>query len=209
MKDSRSNGADERAMRALKRRIIDRSYNRSDIIFCFLGFAEKHGVTYVVDQLCKFLFEDTVTERIALIWITGRMVERNDSYPIIRAPELEALRCKDSALPEFVEGVESNGVHLFPTGSPNSPGFGKQLTEVVLRMRRLYDIILIDGPSLTEPDWAVLCARIADCVYLVLASGEMHGKVAESHAEYLKWSGKPIDGVILNKYSHVIPQFVY
>jgi len=117
----------------------------------------------------------------------------HDTYPIDDYP-VEAL------------GVPcANGLFVLPSGprSENSADllYSDRLTQLLARLRREFDIVLIDTPPLLEiPDARVL-ARQSDGVILVIRSGETSIEAVAECTHRLHEDGAVLLGTVLNAVS--------
>jgi protein-tyrosine kinase len=77
------------------------------------------------------------------------------------------------------------------------------------RLRRAYDLIVVDSPpATTSTDGLAVCGQ-ADGVVLVVAAEETRWPVAERVKESIERSGGRLLGIALNKRRFHIPPFIY
>lgn len=77
------------------------------------------------------------------------------------------------------------------------------------KLRKQFDLVLIDSPSVTtSPDSLSLCPRV-DGVVLVVEAENTRWPVAEAMRDRIVRTGGNILGVVLNKRQYHIPEFIY
>ncbi len=82
-----------------------------------------------------------------------------------------------------------------------------KLAEFLKAARSSYDLILLEGPPLSDPD-ALPISVLADGVVLVIASGCASFKVLQAAKRELADKNVPILGAVLNKQKRYIPSWV-
>jgi Mrp family chromosome partitioning ATPase len=83
----------------------------------------------------------------------------------------------------------------------------ERLAEFLKEARRNYDLVLLDGPPLSDPDAGPISV-LSDAVVLVIASGHTSFKILERARQELTAKHVPIMGTILNKQKSYIPSWV-
>jgi len=86
-----------------------------------------------------------------------------------------------------------------------SPRFGNMLR----RMRKRYDLIVVDTPPVADAMDAVLLAQVVDGTVLIVNAGESRWQVVRNTADQLAAQQGNLLGVVLNKRRHYIPEFIY
>ena len=83
------------------------------------------------------------------------------------------------------------------------------LTEIFEKLRRTYDLVFIDTPSMAESMDAELLAPVADGIVLIVDAGASRWQVMRRKVEELLSRQVNVAGVVLNKRRHYIPSFIY
>lgn len=83
------------------------------------------------------------------------------------------------------------------------------LKEVFEKLRKAYDLVLIDTPSMSESMDAELLAPAADGIVLIVDAGAARWQVMRRKVEELMSRQVNVAGVVLNKRRHYIPNFIY
>ena len=83
------------------------------------------------------------------------------------------------------------------------------LKEIFEKLRRTYDLVLIDTPSMAESMDAELLAPVADGIVLIVDAGASRWQVMRRKVEELVSRQVNVAGVVLNKRRHYIPNFIY
>ncbi|GMV65573.1 MAG: CpsD/CapB family tyrosine-protein kinase [Candidatus Omnitrophica bacterium] len=97
-----------------------------------------------------------------------------------------------------------------PTGAASFQIMGSGVVRSLLaEMRSVYDVVLVDCPSLRNfPDAAILCA-LCDGVVLVVKTRKTKREVIQYSQELLVKAGARELGVVLNRVRYYIPEFIY
>ena len=82
-----------------------------------------------------------------------------------------------------------------------------RLAEFLKAVRPNYDLVLLEGPPLSDPD-AIPISVLADGVVLVVASGQTSFKMLERARQEMTARNVPILGTILNRQKRYIPSWV-
>lgn len=78
---------------------------------------------------------------------------------------------------------------------------GKLLKEMITRLKKVYDYIIIDTPPLGNVVDSAIISSQCDGTALVMASGVISARFAEEMVEQIKNTGTKFLGIILNKVS--------
>jgi len=87
----------------------------------------------------------------------------------------------------------------------SSPRFGNTLR----RMRKQYDLIVVDTPPMSDSMDAVLLSPVVDGTVLIVNAGESRWQVVRNAVDQLTAQNGAVVGVVLNKRRHFIPNFIY
>ncbi|MCC6152768.1 MAG: hypothetical protein IT367_03370 [Candidatus Hydrogenedentes bacterium] len=87
----------------------------------------------------------------------------------------------------------------------SSTRFGNALR----RMRKQYDLIVVDTPPISEGMDAVLLSPVVDGTVLIVNAGESRWQVVRNAVEQLTAQNGTVVGVVLNKRRYFIPSFIY
>jgi Mrp family chromosome partitioning ATPase len=82
-----------------------------------------------------------------------------------------------------------------------------RLAEFLKAVRPNYDVVLLEGPPLSDPD-AIPIGALSDGVVLVVASGQTSFKILERARQEMTAKNLSILGTILNKQKKYIPSWV-
>ncbi len=77
------------------------------------------------------------------------------------------------------------------------------------RMRREFELVVIDCPSISESFDPVMLASQMDAVVLVVAAESTRAPVAQNLRDRIAEVGGPVVGVVLNRRRFHIPEFLY
>ncbi len=97
-------------------------------------------------------------------------------------------------------------VTILTSGSPSVTSSGllesEKMTDLLDRMQRRADIIIVDGPPLFVPDAQALASQLGGIV-LVIQQGTTKTGVAHSVGDQLELMGVPLLGIVLNRVPQV------
>ena len=130
--------------------------------------------------------------------------------PSIMGPDsskgLSAFLAGDCELNEVMTETDTRGLFLIPAGPiPSDPTVllaSRAMQELVGRLERQFDAVIIDGPPVMGLADAPLLSAVIEATVLVIASGQTRRGVAVNAIERLQSSGGTVVGAILNKFSH-------
>ncbi len=114
------------------------------------------------------------------------------------APSTPALSCVQKS---------ASGVSYLPL-EPGSPLPPARIGEVLAELRTAFDVVLIDGPVITDPDLLALSGS-ADGVVLIIEAGAI--RYEELERLQRDWAAEEvrIAGVVLNRQKRFIPRWIY
>ena len=92
---------------------------------------------------------------------------------------------------------------------PGDPTFGDRLNLVLETVRPLYDLILIDGVSLSQGPAAYNLLRCADRTLLVIEHRRLSVPQVQNYVTRLQKLDLPVMGAVLNKRQYPVPGFIY
>jgi capsular exopolysaccharide synthesis family protein len=102
---------------------------------------------------------------------------------------------------------------LIPSGpavvSPTNLLYSPRLAELISRLKREFDMVLVDSPPLLQLVDARLLGRLSDGVVLVVRAGQTPRIHCAAAHERLREDGIPLLGVILNDWNPKAPGHYY
>jgi capsular exopolysaccharide synthesis family protein len=103
-------------------------------------------------------------------------------------------------------------LHIMPLGerlSPISTFQGEDLTRLISVLKERFDYVLLDSsPIGASPETTVLCDKV-DAVVLVVRHGATRREVVRRTREIIERAGGRMLGVVLNRRTFPIPEFLY
>jgi succinoglycan biosynthesis transport protein ExoP len=111
-----------------------------------------------------------------------------------RSPSENAVQLNDT-LPMSIVGAGS--VDMLRPGLVES----QQLENLITKLRREYELVIIDTPPILAVADAVLISRLCDTTLLVVAWRDTPRQLVEQAVSVLRDSGAPLAGALLNKVS--------
>lgn len=116
---------------------------------------------------------------------------------------LSHLLSGQAAMTDVVYATNVSRLHVIFSGpyAPNPTELlsGERFQKMLSSLRTLYDYIIIDAPPLGMVVDAAIIAKSCDGSVLVLESGSIKYRMAQSVKAKLEGTGCPILGVVLNK----------
>jgi len=83
------------------------------------------------------------------------------------------------------------------------------MTEFWERMRKEFELVVVDGPAVSDSFDPVMLSNQMDAVILVVAAETTRAPVAQNLRDRIAEVGGPIVGVVLNRRRYHIPGFLY
>ncbi len=109
---------------------------------------------------------------------------------------------KDSPLVALAKPTSMEGLHLLPSGpgtaSISNLLYSDRMWELIDRLRREFDTIIIDTPPISSVSDARIVGRVADSAILVIRAGMTTRDAAMAAKQRLKDDGIPLLGTVLN-----------
>jgi len=114
-------------------------------------------------------------------------------------------RIEEYALEDLAKQTQVPGLYVLPSGSGaisianllHSP----RMTELLGRLRREFDNIMIDSPPMPQISDARVLGRVADAVILVMRAGHTTRDAALAAAQRFGEDGTPVLGTVLNDWN--------
>lgn len=163
------------------------------------------GKTTVISNLA--LASADARRRVLLIDADLRRPRLHDIFDICNDWGLSDLIQSDDPLDsldisKLSRPTEAPGLFVIPSG-PGADGVSKmlyasRLEELLERVRREFDLILIDTPPMVLYPDARLLARLSDGIVLVVRSNRCNREYLTAYSELLSQDRTPILGTILN-----------
>jgi protein-tyrosine kinase len=120
---------------------------------------------------------------------------------------------KPGPIREFVQKLPGGNLWLLPCGSMTSRLSttikAEQLQARISELSKEFAYVLIDSPAVNEYPDAILLGKLTDGVVLVLESNVTRRQVARIVKEDFESAKVRLLGVVLNKRTFPIPQFLY
>ena len=174
------------------------------------------GKTTVVTNLAIALTE--ISRRVLLIDADMRRPRIHELFDLKNDYGLSDLLNSRSPLNRdpvdvMVQHTEVPGLYALPSGSVETGAsdllYSPRLAELLLKMRGVFDTILIDTPPMLHlPDARVL-GKLSDAVVMVLRAGETTRDVAVAACQRFREDGTPLLGTILNGWNPALTGYGY
>jgi len=118
---------------------------------------------------------------------------------------LRETRSPEECSLDLARRTDISGLWLLPSGIPNGPItnllYSPRLGRLLGRLRREFDMILIDTPPMITLSDGRILGQWADAVVLVIRSGHTNRKAALVAREQLRDDGTPLLGTILTDWN--------
>jgi capsular exopolysaccharide synthesis family protein len=161
------------------------------------------GVTQIASGLALIGSQIAGTSRIALVDFNFR---RPVVAGLFKLPEsiglLHVLQGK-AAIDEALFQVNSPGLDVLPAGcangSPASSPTAESIRSLLADLKRDYDYLLIDAPSLAQNDLALTLAPLVDGILLAVKAGSTQRDAVIEAKVRIERAGGRITGAVLNQ----------
>lgn len=182
-------------------------------VFHFTGSKEKEGVSNITLNLTRFMSEKKPAKNILLI-------DANLHHPVLHAelnvPANPGLRdALSGTIPynECVHKFNYGSITLMPCGKKASDVSDSihqdKMSELIAKLKPQYDCVIIDSSPLLESSDSLSLAFASDVTFLVVQANRTRWEVAEKSKLYLEKNSCRLGGVILNRVTHTIPEWIY
>jgi capsular exopolysaccharide synthesis family protein len=194
--------------------MIDQKAGRNNLkVINFVSSKSKEGTSTVLVNFMKFMLERNASNNILL-------VDANLQHPVLHlefnvpsTPGLKDVLTDKAKLSDVTYKIESSDIYLIPNG--NALSFetsnieSKMYESIFSKLSDRYQYIFIDSPPLLESSASLALATSADITFLVIQAHRTQWEVAQKAKNYLDHYNCPIGGVILNRVSQPIPNWIY
>ncbi|HJW90467.1 MAG TPA: polysaccharide biosynthesis tyrosine autokinase [Anaerolineales bacterium] len=106
---------------------------------------------------------------------------------------------------EAIKGWRGENIAILTAGAPppNPTELlgSKRMNDILEKLQKMADLVIIDGPPFIVADATVLSAKV-DGVLMVVRSGHTHEAAARGMMEQVQRAGASIVGVVLNRIPH-------
>ena len=194
--------------------MIDQKAGRNNLkIINFVSSRSKEGTSTVLVNFMKFMIERSASKNFLL-------VDANLQHPVLHlefnvpsTPGLKDVLADKARLSDVTYKIESSDIYLIPNG--NTLTFettnieSKMYESIFSKLSDRYQYIFIDSPPLLESSASLALATSADITFLVIQAHKTQWEVAQKAKNYLDHYNCAIGGVILNRVSQPIPNWIY
>lgn len=200
-----ANGLDlEREMRNLYRALDGMFPSFEHKVILFLGTNEGEGTSTIVSGLAKAAAQE-FGRKVAILdadTLNPTQHQLNGVIPVNRSADM----------PED-NGLNDLGLCIVSlSAGRNSPGrivVDSETEATVERLRRQFDLVLIDAPPVTSTSESIILSRQTDGVVLVIQAERTRWPSAKIVCERISATGGKVLGTVLNKRRFYIPEMFY
>jgi len=197
----------------LKQKIELLGQTKNYRVFHFASSRKKEGVSTIVINLARFMVEERSSKNILLIDANLQQPVLHMAFDILPSPGLSDALMGKVAYSESIYKADADRINVMPCGTAFSNETGqieqKKFADLVSSIKNKYDYIFIDSSPLLISSDSLSLAIASDTTFLVIQANETQWEVAEKAKLCLQDSACTIDGVILSRVLHYIPQWIY
>ena len=197
----------------LKKKIELLEQTKNYRVFHFASSRKREGVSTVVINLARFMIEERSSKDILLIDANLQQPVLHTAFDVPSSPGLSDALIGKVAYSRSIYKADSDRINVMPCGTPLSNETGrieqKKFADLISSIKNKYDYIFIDSSPLLVSSDSLSLAIASDTTFLVIHANETQWEVAEKAKLYLQDSACSIDGVILSRVLHYIPQCIY
>jgi succinoglycan biosynthesis transport protein ExoP len=187
--------------RLLRAAIRGLATGRSSFSFVISSATAGEGKSVLAANLAAALSE--ADAKIVLVDANLRSPSLATLFDSPDGPGLSGVLRGDATLDDATVSTTRNNFDLIPAGRTSSAASQllttRGFTAAIESLKKKYDIVIVDSPSLDEAADAVTIARHFDGALLVVRSGVPKSALVTRLADNLEAAGTPILGVILNR----------
>jgi Mrp family chromosome partitioning ATPase len=189
----------EEEMVRLHQQLDAKLASNAHVVIQFIGSRQGEGTSTVAREFAR-VSAGRFGQRVLLLEIDGR-AGASSTVGLDGVP--------DDVEPARV-GVDSFFVAPLPAALIAASGAADAEAPAAWeRLRKAYDLTVIDSPPATTSAQGLAVCNLVDGVVLVLAAEETRWPVAERVKDNIERSGGRVLGIALNKRRYHIPAFVY
>lgn len=193
---------------------ITRSAGKSGTrVINFVSSRSGEGTSTVVANLARIIMTNKTAEDVLLI-------DANRYHPVLHLafstpsePGLFDALLQKASYADSVHRAYEDNLSVIPCGtrvSPASARIGQEsLINLISQIRDRYRHVLIDSPPLLSSSDALSLATSSDLTLLIIQANMTKWEVAEKCKRILQDNNCILGGVVLNRFRHVIPKWVY
>ena len=194
--------------------MIEQKAGRNNLkIINFVSSRSKEGTSTVLVNFMKFMLERSASNNILL-------VDANLQHPVLHlefnvpsTPGLKDVLADKAKLSDVTYKIESSDIYLIPNGNTltfeTSNIESKMYESIFSKLSDRYQYIFVDSPPLLESSASLALATSADITFLVIQAHRTQWEVAQKAKNHLDHYNCPVGGVILNRVSQPIPNWLY
>ncbi len=176
----------------------------------FIGAARGEGVTSLIREFAS------VSTRLfgkSVLLLENKESQLKGMNTSVSSKSLEKVVDGTLLLDDFVTQPADSGYFtgdLSTLGPSLSVVFSSShISSFIQMLKKRFDIILLDAPSLATSSDGIASARQVDGVVLVVEAEKTRWPVAANAQDKIQKAGGNILGVVLNKQRHYIPAAIY
>jgi len=182
-------------------------------IFNFVSSRSGEGTSTVVANLAKIILTNKIAEDVLLI-------DANRYHPVLHVafgtpaePGLCDALMKNTRYIDSVHKSYEESLHVIPCGTRLSLTSARidqeSFAYLISQIRGRYSRVLIDSPPMLSSSEALALATSSDLSLLIIQANMTKWEVAEKCKRTLLDNNCLVGGLVLNRYRHVIPRWVY
>ena len=164
------------------------------------GTAPQEGKTSTIINLAKLLAASG--EKTLVLDLDLRRAQVHRRLGVSKEPGLSDYFIKREDLDRLVQPTKSPNLFVLTAGAlpPNPPALiaRKQMGELLDRLRRHFDWILVDSPPLASVTDALLIARYCDLVIYVVQYNKIDKRAIKRNIQALRKATSNLIGVVMN-----------
>lgn len=203
----------KRELAVILQRISFLSAEKSCQVFNFTSSQKSEGTSSVLVNLLRYLAKTDLKGKILLIDANFDNAVQHIAFNKKISPGLCEILQQIIDYSEAIQTLEEGRTFLMGKGSLSgikSFEFSeKAIPELIDKLKKDFDYILIDSPAVLESSNSLHFARHADTTFIVVKAFSTRFEVIEKAKMRLLEHQVNIDGAILNNVMQPIPNFLY
>ena len=188
------------AYRGVRTALTMRSHGTRHRVLALTSAGPREGKSTTVINLATVLAYSS--KRTLIIDADLRKPRIHKSFGLENARGLTNLIVSDGEPRDFCQATNVPGVDVLPSGpippNPSELLGSDKMRDIVARLRRDYDHVIIDTPPIGAVTDAAVLGTIVDGVILVVHAGKTRSGIVQRGLEQLRYINAPVEGVILN-----------
>jgi capsular exopolysaccharide synthesis family protein len=197
-------------------RLIQRLFlspGKKNSLLTFASVERGSGSSWIVSRAARVLSNHFPRHKVLVVDSNFRSPSQHRHFVIDNKTGFAQFLTDSAELSSVTRQIAGSNLYVLPSGSVSGEPYRLLLADVLQagleELRKQFDHILIDAPSITDYSDATLVARWSDGIILVVQADSTRHETAIRARDEVQAAQIPVLGAILNKRTFPIPESLY